>query len=118
MQRLEARGQIRGGRFIEGLSGEQFALPEAIPALREARRRPIDGSLICVNASDPLNLVGTLMPLPDANPLQRHKTVPAVPSNRVLYRDGLPVAALIAGKPLYWIEETTELRHRLIHPPL
>jgi ATP-dependent Lhr-like helicase len=118
LQRLEARGQIRGGRFIEGLSGEQFALPEAIPALREARRRPIDGSLICVNASDPLNLVGTLMPLPDANPLQRHKTVPAVPSNRVLYRDGLPVAALIAGKPLYWIEETTELRHRLIHPPL
>jgi ATP-dependent Lhr-like helicase len=118
LQRLEARGQIRGGRFIEGLSGEQFALPEAIPALREARRRPIDGSLICVNASDPLNLVGTLMPLPDANPLQCHKTVPAVPSNRVLYRDGLPVAALIAGKPLYWIEETTELRHRLIHPPL
>lgn len=118
LQRLEARGQIRGGRFIEGLSGEQFALPEAIPALREARRRPIDGSLICVNASDPLNLVGTLMPLPDANPLQRHKTVPAVPSNRVLYRDGLPAAALIAGKPLYWIEETTELRHRLIHPPL
>ena len=118
LQRLEARGQIRGGRFIEGLSGEQFALPEAIPALREARRRPIDGSLICVNASDPLNLVGTLMPLPDANPLQRHKTVPAVPSNRELYRDGLPAAALIAGKPLYWIEETTELRHRLIHPPL
>ena len=118
LQRLEARGQIRGGRFIEGLSGEQFALPEAIPALREARRRPIDGSLICVNASDPLNLVGTLMPLPDANPLQCHKTVPAVPSNRVLYRDGLPVAALIAGKPVYWIEETTELRHRLIHPPL
>lgn len=118
LQRLEARGQIRGGRFIEGLSGEQFALPEAIPVLREVRKRPADASLICVSASDPLNLAGTLVPLPGADPLQRHKIVPAVSSNRVLYRNGLPVAALIAGKPVYWIEETTELRHRLIHPPL
>ena len=118
LQRLEARGQIRGGRFIDGLSGEQFALPEAIPALREVRKRPVDGSLVSISASDPLNLAGTLLPLPGPDPQQIHKTVPALPSNRVLYRDGLPVAALIAGKPVYWSEETTELRQQLIHPPL
>ena len=118
LQRLEARGQIRGGRFIDGLSGEQFALPEAIPALREVRKRPVDGSLVSISASDPLNLAGTLLPLPGADPLHIHKIVPALPSNRVLYRDGLPVAALIAGKPVYWSEETTELRQQLIHPSL
>ncbi|SED97954.1 DEAD/DEAH box helicase [Pseudomonas coleopterorum] len=118
LQRLEARGQIRGGRFIDGLSGEQFALPEAIPALREVRKTPLDGSLVSISASDPLNLAGTLLPLPGADPQLIHKTVPALPSNRVLYRDGLPVAALIAGKPVYWSEETTELRQQLIHPPL
>ena len=60
--RLEARGEIRGGRFVSGLAGEQFALPEAIPLLREVRRRPHDGSLIAVCGVDPLNLVGTLLP--------------------------------------------------------
>ncbi|WP_282362734.1 hypothetical protein, partial [Pseudomonas sp. PS01300] len=59
LHRLEARGEIRGGRFISGLAGEQFALPEAIGVLREVRRRPLDGSLVAVRASDPLNLVGT-----------------------------------------------------------
>ncbi|MBD8622313.1 DEAD/DEAH box helicase [Pseudomonas sp. CFBP 13727] len=118
LQRLEARGQIRGGRFIDGLSGEQFALPEAIPALREVRKRPVDGTMVSITASDPLNLVGTLLPLPGADPLQIQKSVPALPGNRVLYRDGLPVAALIAGKPVYWSEETAEVRRQLIHPSL
>ena len=93
--RLEARGEIRGGRFVSGLAGEQFALPEAIPLLREVRRRPHDGSLIAVRGVDPLNLAGTLLP---------GAKVPALASNRLVYRDGLPVAAEIAGKQVFWTE--------------
>jgi ATP-dependent helicase Lhr and Lhr-like helicase len=61
-QRLEARGEIRGGRFIAGLSGEQFALPEAIAPLRQARARGDDGLAIELGAADPLNLAGLLLP--------------------------------------------------------
>jgi ATP-dependent Lhr-like helicase len=88
-QRLEARGQVRGGRFVNGLAGEQFALPEAIPLLREVRRHANDGAYVCVAGTDPLNLVGTLLP---------GSKVPAVAGNRVLYRDGVPVATLISGE--------------------
>jgi ATP-dependent helicase Lhr and Lhr-like helicase len=104
-QRLEARGQVRGGRFVNGLSGEQFALPEAIPVLREARRRRQDArdqhdangnAYVCVAATDPLNLVGTLLP---------GDKVPAVAGNRVLFRNGVPVATLVAGEFNY-IEKT------------
>lgn len=93
--RLEARGEIRGGRFVAGLAGEQFALPEAIPLLREVRKRPLDGSLIAVSGVDPLNLAGTLLP---------GAKVPAVVGNKLVYRDGIPIAAIIAGKPQYWGE--------------
>jgi len=107
--RLEARGEIRGGRFVSGLAGEQFALPEAIALLREVRRRPADGSLIVVCGVDPLNLAGTLLP---------GAKVPALASNRLVYRDGLPAAALIAGKPVFWTEldqqGMAEVRSRLI----
>jgi ATP-dependent Lhr-like helicase len=107
--RLEARGEIRGGRFVSGLAGEQFALPEAIPLLREVRRRPHDGSLIAVCGVDPLNLAGTLLP---------GSKVPALASNRLVYRDGLPAAAEIAGKQYFWLEldqqASAELRSKLI----
>jgi ATP-dependent Lhr-like helicase len=93
--RLEARGDIRGGRFVAGLSGEQFALPEAVPLLREMRNRPLDGALIAISAVDPLNLVGTLLP---------GEKVPALPGNRVLFRDGVPVGAMVAGKPRFLTE--------------
>lgn len=93
--RLEARGEIRGGRFVSGLAGEQFALPEAIPLLREVRRRPHDGSLIAVCGADPLNLVGTLLP---------GTKVPAVSGNRIVYRDGLPAAVMVAGKQQVLVE--------------
>ncbi|WP_330564678.1 DEAD/DEAH box helicase [Pseudomonas yamanorum] len=93
--RLEARGEIRGGRFVSGLAGEQFALPEAIPLLREVRRRPHDGSLIAVCGADPLNLVGTLLP---------GGKVPALSGNRLVYRDGLPAAVGIAGKQQVLLE--------------
>ncbi|WP_233446521.1 DEAD/DEAH box helicase [Paraburkholderia terrae] len=102
-QRLEARGQVRGGRFVNGLAGEQFALPEAIPLLREVRRHANDGGFVCVAGTDPLNLVGTLLP---------GDKVPAVAGNRVLYRDGVAVASLVAGEfdlPLDADGETKQL---------
>jgi ATP-dependent Lhr-like helicase len=86
--RLEARGEIRGGRFIAGLSGEQFALPEAVGALRHMRRQAPDGALLALSASDPLNLAGTVLP---------GSKVPRLPGARVLYRDGIALAALVAG---------------------
>ncbi|QBF28168.1 DEAD/DEAH box helicase [Pseudomonas tructae] len=107
--RLEAHGEIRGGRFIGGLAGEQFALPEAVALLREVRRRPLDGSLVAISACDPLNLVGSLLP---------GSKVPAVSANRLLYLDGVPVATLIAGKVQYHPDDEPtrqgEWRDRLI----
>ncbi|MCK9800703.1 DEAD/DEAH box helicase [Pseudomonas sp. MAFF 302030] len=108
LHRLEARGEIRGGRFVSGLAGEQFALPEAIPLLREVRRRPLDGSLIGVCGVDPLNLAGTLLPGPK---------VAALAGNRLVYRDGLPAAAEIAGQQHIWLEldpaAAAQLRNKL-----
>ncbi|HET9552383.1 MAG TPA: DEAD/DEAH box helicase, partial [Anaeromyxobacteraceae bacterium] len=79
----EARGSLRGGRFVAGFSGEQFALPEAVEALRAARRAPKDGSeRVEVSAADPLNLVGIVTPGP---------RIAAGLANRVRYADGLPV---------------------------
>jgi len=60
--RLEARGELRGGRFIEGFAGEQFALPEAVGLLRELRRHPRAVAPVRIAASDPLNLTGILLP--------------------------------------------------------
>ena len=87
--RLEARGEVRGGRFISGLSGEQFALPEAIGLLRKARQKKDDGTLVCVSALDPLNLAGTVV---------AGEKVPRIAGARLLYRDGMPLAALVAGE--------------------
>ncbi|SAK93287.1 DEAD/H associated [Caballeronia fortuita] len=102
--RLEARGEIRGGRFVAGLAGEQFALPEAVPLLRDMRKRPKDGAFVALSAVDPLNLVGTLLP---------GDKVPALAGNRVLYRDGVPVGAVIAGKTRYFGDEDGEARERV-----
>ncbi len=93
--RLEARGEIRGGRFITGIAGEQFALPEAITAMRQVRRRAHDGAWVRVASVDPANLAGTLLP---------GEKVPRVPGARVLYRDGLPVAAQVSGQVTWWAE--------------
>jgi ATP-dependent helicase Lhr and Lhr-like helicase len=89
LRRSEARGEIRGGRFIIGLEGEQYALPEAIDALRTNRRRGTRGRFVRVSACDPLNLIGILTP---------GARVSAVLGNRVIFRDGVPVAALELGK--------------------
>jgi ATP-dependent Lhr-like helicase len=93
-RRLEARGEIRGGRFVAGVSGEQYALPEAVGALRALRRAPGNGRLVAVSAADPLNLVGILTPGP---------RVPALAGNRVLYRDGVPIATQIAGEARFLV---------------
>jgi ATP-dependent Lhr-like helicase len=84
-RKLEARGEIRGGRFVSGFSGEQFALPEAVAALRAIRRRAPDDSLVSLSGADPLNLAGILTPGPKLS---------ALAGNRVLYRDGIPIAFL------------------------
>jgi ATP-dependent Lhr-like helicase len=104
LQRLEARGQVRGGRFINGLAGEQFALPEAIPLLREVRRHADDGAFVCVAGTDPLNLAGTLLP---------GDKVPAVAGNRVLYRDGVAVATLVAGEFIYLTNSDNEAKQQM-----
>ncbi|MBV9686259.1 MAG: hypothetical protein JO096_03500, partial [Alphaproteobacteria bacterium] len=93
-RRLEARGEIRGGRFVAGFSGEQFALPEAVGALREVRRKPLSGSWVSLSGVDPLNLAGILTPGPK---------LAALTGNRLLYRDGLPVA-LFAGGEVQFLE--------------
>jgi len=82
-RRLEARGDLRGGRFVAGFSGEQFATPEAIGLLREVRRKEATGQFVAVSGADPLNLLGILTPGP---------RVPSLTGNRVLYRDGIPIA--------------------------
>ena len=87
-RRLEARGEIRGGRFVAGFSGEQCALPKAVGLLRETRRRPPSDQWISLSGADPLNLIGILTPGPK---------LPALTDNRLIYRDGLPVATLSAG---------------------
>jgi ATP-dependent Lhr-like helicase len=88
-RRLEARGEIRGGRFVAGFAGEQFALPEAVGLLRESRRKPESGALVSLSGADPLNLAGILTP---------GMRLPALTGNRVLYRDGLPLALLSGGE--------------------
>jgi ATP-dependent Lhr-like helicase len=99
LRRLEARGDIRGGRFVANVTGEQFALPEAVGLLRETRRAPSSETLVSVCGADPLNLVGLVVPGPK---------VPALANNRVLYRDGVPVAALVGGE----IQRIVELEAR------
>jgi ATP-dependent Lhr-like helicase len=88
-RRLEAQGLIRGGRFVGGMSGEQFALPEAIGALRAIRKRPPDGALVALSGADPLNLAGIITPGP---------RLAALAGNRLLLQDGVAVATYAAGE--------------------
>jgi ATP-dependent Lhr-like helicase len=84
-RRLEARGEIRGGRFVSGMSGEQYALPDAVPVLRDVRRTPPTGAFYPVSTADPLNLAGIVT---------AGARVAARGRNRIVYRDGVPVAVL------------------------
>jgi len=88
-RRLEARGEIRGGRFVAGFGGEQFAAPDAVGRLRAVRRMEALDELVVLSAADPLNLVGILTPQP---------RIASVYRNRVLLKDGVPIAALEGGE--------------------
>ncbi|MGH8231410.1 MAG: Lhr family helicase, partial [Steroidobacteraceae bacterium] len=88
-RRLEAQGLIRGGRFVAGMSGEQYALPDAIGTLRSVRARAPDGALIALSAADPLNLAGIVTP---------GARLTALAGNRVLLQDGVAIASLQAGE--------------------
>ncbi len=79
LRRLEARGEIRGGRFVSGFVGEQYALPEAIESLRASRTRDCS-AIIPVSAADPMNLVGIVIP---------GDRIAAVPGKQILYRNGI-----------------------------
>jgi ATP-dependent Lhr-like helicase len=108
-RRLEARGEIRGGRFVEGYAGEQFALPGAVEELRASRRRDKVGSLVSLSAADPLNVVGTLLP---------GARVSAIASNRVLLRDGVLLARKSGDDVAFFgdvpAEDRWELTQRLL----
>ena len=83
LRRMEARGTARGGRFVTGFAGEQFALPEAVDQLRSVRRRERSAEVVRVSATDPLNVAGILLPGP---------RITSVRTNSVVFEDGLPVA--------------------------
>jgi ATP-dependent Lhr-like helicase len=111
-RRLEAQGRIRGGRFVATSSGEQYALPHAVTALRSVRRRAKEGLLVSLSAADPLNLVGIVTP---------GARLPALAGNRFLLRDGLPLAINAAGQTQFfgavapceeWQLRSTLLRQR------
>jgi ATP-dependent Lhr-like helicase len=115
-RRWEARGEIRGGYFVGGISGEQFALPEAIGLLRSIRKAPPKAEPITLSAADPLNLQGILTP---------GSRIVALTANRILFRDGLPIAALEAGEvrrladaPVFDLQIETALRVGKLRPSL
>ena len=103
-RRLEARDEIRGGRFVQQFAGEQFALPEAVGALHAMRRREPDGTRVAVSAADPLNLLGTLLP---------GSRLPAATGNRLLYRDGIPEAILLNGEVRFLKQLSTPTQWRV-----
>ena len=110
LRRLEARGEIRGGRFVAGFMGEQFALPEAVEALRKVKGAPLTGHLTAVSACDPLNLVGIVTP---------GERVPATQGNMLVFRDGVPLGSLEKGR---WVnraridQATLTEAWSLLHP--
>jgi ATP-dependent helicase Lhr and Lhr-like helicase len=114
-RRLEARGEIRGGRFVAGFSGEQYATPEAVGLLRDVRRKPHTRQCVSLSAADPLNLIGIITP---------GARLASLAGNRLLYRDGLPIATYAADEVHYledlpaserWEVQTALLRR---HTPL
>ena len=103
-RRMELKGEVRGGRFVSGYVGEQFALTEAVEALRAIRKHPgsAAGVDIKLSACDPLNLSGVILPGP---------RIPAVPSNFIVFRDGLPVRTVTARNDDLRPREVAQLSH-------
>ncbi len=112
LRRLEARGEIRGGQFVAGFAGEQFALNEAVAELRRPQAPAAGaGRWVVLSAADPLNLIGLLTPGP---------RVPAVTAHRVLYEDGTPIAGLKGGEVHHFADvdprQAWRIRDRLAGP--
>ena len=103
-RKLEIRGEVRGGRFVEGVYGEQFALPDALGLLRRIRKEPKEGMTIAISSVDPANLMGSVMP---------GEKVPYHSRNKVLFRDGLPVAKLVSGEITFLEDFDPEEKWRL-----
>jgi ATP-dependent helicase Lhr and Lhr-like helicase len=101
---MEARGEIRGGRFVDGVWGEQFALPEAVVRLRQIRKEEKTGKLISLSASDPLNMHGLITP---------GKKLSAYSGNRILYKDGVPIAILESDEVKFLVEIPDEEKWQL-----
>jgi ATP-dependent Lhr-like helicase len=102
-RRLEARGELRGGRFVQGFSGEQFALPEALNLLKDIRKQEKTAELTVLCAADPLNLTGIITP---------GDRIPSSTNQRVVYRDGIPVAHGTRSKVNYLQEFNADQQWR------
>jgi ATP-dependent Lhr-like helicase len=103
LRRLEARGEIRGGRFVSGFIGEQFALPEAVELLRKTKNTEPDGRFIALSACDPLNLAGILSP--------GHR-VPSVLRNKLVFHDGAPIVSMENGVVVELANVSAEIMER------
>jgi len=101
-RRMEARGEIRGGRFVAGFGGEQFAAADAVGRLRAVRRMEALDELVVLSAADPLNLIGILTP---------QARIASVYRNRVLLKDGVPIAALEGGELRRLMESAFDDEH-------
>jgi ATP-dependent Lhr-like helicase len=106
-RRLEARGEIRGGRFVGGFVGEQFALPEAVDALREIRRNDASEETVLVSAADPLNLLGIIVPGARFSPYS---------NQMIAYRDGLPIAVGLLGEIVSRLQQSGETSVAAVTP--
>jgi ATP-dependent helicase Lhr and Lhr-like helicase len=102
LRRMEDRGEVRGGRFVSGFMGEQFALPEAVESLRAMRRRPPSEESVTLSAADPLNLVGIIMP---------GERAPAISGRTVMLRDGVPADTESNVLPAAQIPLTEKITH-------
>ena len=106
-RRMELQGEIRGGRFVGGFTGEQFALPEAVESLRALRKcgaNTASAQEVRISASDPLNLVGVILPGP---------RVAAVPTNFIVFREGLPIRTGAVRNEGAVNRQVTDLSHRM-----
>ena len=112
-RRLEARGEIRGGRFVAGFSGEQYALPEAVGSLRKVRRQGNTMDMVTISASDPMNLTGSIVP---------GERISLSAKDRILLRDGIPIATQ-SGKDVRFMQtlddnEQWQARNALVQHPI
>ncbi|MEE9351235.1 MAG: hypothetical protein V3U78_03150, partial [Thiotrichaceae bacterium] len=102
--RMEARGEIRGGRFVQSVSGEQFALPDAVGSLRKIRNKPDDDTDVVISACDPLNLQGVLL---------SGDKIPVLAVNKVLYRGG-KVIAMLDKQGVHYLAEIDDADKRRV----